>query len=251
VDYSDDSSDNEKDYITTKYKIAIQSRMHRVEASPRLLPYYVMVRWALDHVDTPTRTIMNKKKVTIGTFRLEHLQTMYKFPTTFDHTYGAEFLDEFKKKECVQYGKTMSILIKDWVSNTVKFIVDTHDIYSIIYLEPQYKYVAMMTYRLYGKEDTSHFFLSWVPLMFWVVEGSSFDWENMLSDSLTSRVTKYRAQKENGKVSSFFMSAYIMDAICSMTPFPLMSWSWNSVKDEPIHVYHAKLWEKKRENFCV
>jgi hypothetical protein len=35
----------------------------------------------------------------------------------------------------------------------------------------------------------------------------------MLSDSLTSRVTEYRAQKENGKASSFFMSAYIMDVV--------------------------------------
>jgi hypothetical protein len=117
----------------------------------------------------------------------------------------------------------MSSLIKDWVSNTVKFRADTHDIYSIASLEPQYKYVAMMTYQLYGKEDTSHFFLSWVPLMFRVTEGGSFDWAKMLSDSLTSRVTEYREQKENGKASSFFMSTYIMDAICSMTPFPLMS----------------------------
>jgi hypothetical protein len=43
VDYSDDSSDNEKDDITTKYKIVIQSGMHKVAARPRLLPYYDMV----------------------------------------------------------------------------------------------------------------------------------------------------------------------------------------------------------------
>jgi hypothetical protein len=34
VDYSDDSSDNEKDDITTKYKIVIQSGMHKVAARP-------------------------------------------------------------------------------------------------------------------------------------------------------------------------------------------------------------------------
>jgi hypothetical protein len=143
----------------------------------------------------------------------------------------------------------MSSLIKDWVSNTAKFRADTHGIYSIASLEPQYRYVAMMTCRLYGKEDTSHFFLAWVPLMFRVTEGCSFNWAKMLSDSLTNRVTEYR-QKENGKASSFFMSAYIMDAICSMTPFPLMNWSWTPAEDEPIHVYHAKLWENKAENFA-
>jgi hypothetical protein len=40
----------------------------------------------------------------------------------------------------------------------------------------------------------------------------------------------------------FFMSTYIMDAICSMTPFPLMSWGWTPAEDKPIHVYHEKLW---------
>ena len=59
VDYSDDSSDNEKDDITTKYKIVIQSGMHKVASRPGLLPYYDMVRWELDHVDISTRTIMN------------------------------------------------------------------------------------------------------------------------------------------------------------------------------------------------
>ena len=60
VDYSDDPNNNERDDITTKYKIVVQSEMHRVAAGPRLLPYYDMVRWALDHVDIPTKTIMGE-----------------------------------------------------------------------------------------------------------------------------------------------------------------------------------------------
>jgi hypothetical protein len=249
VDYSDNSDDNERDDITTKYKIVVQSGMHRVAAQPRLLPYYDMIRWALDHMNIPTRTIMDEQRVIVGTFRREHLQTMYKLPATSDHTYGTKFLEEFKEKEFIQYDKTMSILIKNWVSNTVKFRVDTHDVYSIASLEPHYRYVAMMTCQLYGREDTSHFFLAWVPLMFRVVEGCSFDWAKMLSDSLANRVTEYREQKENGRSSSFFMSAYIMDTIFSMTPFPLMSWGWTPAEDKPIHVYHEKIWENKAKNF--
>ena len=96
VDYSNDSSDNEKDDITTKYKIVIQSGMHKVVARPRLLPYYDMVRWALDHVDILTRTIVNEQRVTIGTFRPEQLQAMYKLPTVSNLTYNVEFLENFK-----------------------------------------------------------------------------------------------------------------------------------------------------------
>jgi hypothetical protein len=64
VNCSDDSSDNEKDDLATKYKIIIQAEMHKIVARPGLLPYYDMIRWALDHVDILTRTIINEQKVT-------------------------------------------------------------------------------------------------------------------------------------------------------------------------------------------
>ena len=149
--------------------------MHKVVARPRLLPYYDMIRWALDHVDIPTRTIINEQGVTVGTFRLESLQVMYKLPPTSDFSYNAEFLYGFKQKEFEQYMKSLSDLIKDWVSHPAKFRADNNGIYSISSLEPQFKYVVMMTCRLYGREDTMHFFLQWVPLIYSVEEGSSFD----------------------------------------------------------------------------
>ena len=43
VDYSDDSDDNERDDLHTKYKIVVQSRMHKVATRPQLLPYYDMI----------------------------------------------------------------------------------------------------------------------------------------------------------------------------------------------------------------
>jgi hypothetical protein len=43
VNFSDDSSDNEKDDLTTKYKIVVQAEMHKIAAKPRLLPYYDMI----------------------------------------------------------------------------------------------------------------------------------------------------------------------------------------------------------------
>jgi hypothetical protein len=44
------------------------------------------------------------------------------------------------------------------------------------------------------------------------------------------------------------MSAYIMDAICYVTPFPLMNWSWNISCPEPIHKYHSTLWEENAKD---
>jgi hypothetical protein len=88
-------------------------------------------------------------------------------------------------------------------------------------------YVAMMACRLFGWEDTAHFYIQWVPLIYRVAEGFSFNWAKMLSDSLFNRITEYREKKAAGKPAGFYMSAYIMDAICSLTPFPLMKWAWS------------------------
>jgi hypothetical protein len=61
---------------------------------------------------------------------------MYKLPTTSKYTYGTEFLEEFKKKECEEYDKTMPGLIKDWVSHSAKFRANEQGMYSISSLEP-------------------------------------------------------------------------------------------------------------------
>ena len=110
--------------------------MHKIVVRPQLLPYFDMIRWALDHVDIPTRTIISEHKVMIGTFRPEHLWEMYKLSPTLTLTHNAEFLEGFKKKECEQYVKNLSDLIKDWVSHPVKFRADSNGIYSILSLEP-------------------------------------------------------------------------------------------------------------------
>jgi hypothetical protein len=73
--------------------------MHKIAARPRLLPYYDMIRWVLDHVDIPTITIISEKKVTIGNFRPKHLQAMYQLSPTPNFMYNVEFLEGFKEKE--------------------------------------------------------------------------------------------------------------------------------------------------------
>jgi hypothetical protein len=143
-------------------------------------------------VDIQTRTIINKKKVTIGTFRPKHLQAMYQWSRTPKFSHNAKFLEGFKQKECKKYGRSFSDLIKDWVPHLAKFKADGNRVYSISSLEPQFKYIAMMTCRLYGKEDTKHCFLPWVPLIHIVTEGCSFDWAKLLSDNLTRWIIKYR-----------------------------------------------------------
>lgn len=177
VNCPDDSSDNEKEDLYIKYKVVAQSKMHKIATRSRLFPYYDMIGWALDHVDVPTSTILNSQKMVVGTFQSEHLQAMYKLSPTPNFTCNVKFLEGFKKKECEQFGKSLSDLIKDWCSRPEKFRADSNGIYTISSLQPQFMYIAMMVCRLYGKENTAHFFLPWVPLIHTVAEGYSWSLE--------------------------------------------------------------------------
>jgi hypothetical protein len=60
---------------------------------------------------------------------------------------------------------------------------------------------------------------------------------------------KVKVAKSKGQSAPFYMSTYVMDAICFMTPFPLMNWSWTPTISEPIHFYHSKLWEENAKDF--
>jgi hypothetical protein len=71
----------------------------------------------------------------------------------------------------------------------------------------------------------------------------------MLSDNLAKVFVEYQSLKSKGKHAPFHMSLYIMDAICFMTPFPLMNWSWTPSCYESIHFYHSKLWEENSKYF--
>jgi hypothetical protein len=109
-------------------------------------------------------------------------------------------------------------------------------------------YVSMLLCIIFGRKDSAHFLLAWVPIMHEVEKGLSFNWAKMLSDNMAKEIKEYQSMKAKGKPAPFYMSAYIMDAICFMTPFPLMSWSWIPTNTEPIHLYHSKLWEDKAQD---
>jgi hypothetical protein len=100
---------------------------------------------------------------------------MFKLSSVSNFVYDANFLVYFNKKEYDQYGKNLPDLIKDWYSRPEKFKADSHGIYPVVALEPHVMYITMMMCRLYGKKNTTHLFLQWVPIIHTVAEGYSFE----------------------------------------------------------------------------
>jgi hypothetical protein len=194
------------------------------------MPYNDMISWALEHVDIQTRSIINHQQVVVGSFRPEHLQVMYKLSPTPKYTYNVAFLLEFERKECTQYTRNGHDIVKTWWGHPEKFRVDAHGMYATSSLDAHMLYVAMMLCRLFRKKNPTHFSVEWVAIMNEVVEGYTFNWAKMLSDNLAKEIIDYKSSKSKGKPAPFYMSAYIMDSICFMTPFPLMNWSWTPIQ---------------------
>jgi hypothetical protein len=208
-----------------KIREIAESELHKIATQSRLMPYNDMISWALEKTDVQTRSILNSQKVVDGSFRPEHIQVMYKLSPTSKHIYNVEFVEEFQRKECTEFDQTYPGIIKEWWGILARFRVDTHDSYATTSLNEYMVYISLMLCRIFGRKIPTHFPTNWLPLLHEVDESFSFNWGEILSDNLASEVVEYKTTKLKGRPTSFYTSAYITDAVCYMTPFPLMSWS--------------------------
>jgi len=86
-----------------------------------------------------------------------------------------------------------------------------------------------------------------LPLIDAVVNANLMNWAQILFDNLSKAIIDYRRK---WSISSrvyppFFMSAYVMDAICFGSKFPVMGWKWTMKDPLPVHVYHRDMWESQ------
>jgi hypothetical protein len=139
-------------------------------------------------------------------------------------------------------------MITEWARCSTNFRADAHGIYATTSLNEYMVYVAIMLCRLFGRKDPCHFHADWVPFLEEASEGNAFNWHKILLDNLTQEISNYKAEKSKGQPATFYMSAYIMDAICYVTHFPLMKLSWNISCPEPIHKYHWALWQENAKD---
>jgi hypothetical protein len=152
-----------------------QSELHKIATQLRLMLYNDMIGWALQNVDIATRTIYNAQKSVVGYFHPKHVQVIYKLSPTFKHSYNVDFLKKFEEEEYPEGINNYPDLIKDWWARPEKFRADTHGIYTTTSLDSHMLYVVVILYRIFGSENSSHFLLSWVPIMHEVAKGFSFN----------------------------------------------------------------------------
>ena len=58
----------------------------------------------------------------------------------------------------------------------------------------------------------------------------------------------YRRNKHTGNAPPFHFCAYILDALCFNSEFPILGWKWTPQDPIPIHIYHKHLWKAQFKN---
>ena len=66
----------------------------------------------------------------------------------------------------------------------------------------------------------------WLPLLNAAVNSTIVDWAKILSDTMTTAIFQYRSKRNVSQrvYPPFYLSAYVMDAICYVSKFPVMGW---------------------------
>lgn len=102
-----------------------------------------------------------------------------------------------------------------------------------------------MLCRIFSKLDSTRFSRDWVPLFDTIVNSSILNWADILSNYLVRHITEYRNNISVSlrEIPQFYMSAYVMDAICFTSNFPTMGWKWTTKNPTLIHIYLRELWD--------
>ena len=80
-----------------------------------------------------------------------------------------------------------------------------------------------------------------------IVNATILNLSTILSNDLSMAILEYRCNRilSTRAIPPFYMSNYVMDAICFCSHFPNMGWKWTSKDPTPIHVYHKIQWESQ------
>jgi len=91
-----------------------------------------------------------------------------------------------------------------------------------------YYFAAAMLCRLFGRPDINKFSSEWLPLVDAATNATIMDWAQILSDNLATAILGYITKRSFASrvCPPFFFSAYVMDAICFVSYFPIMGWKW-------------------------
>jgi len=200
---------------------------------------FALHSYSADEADISNRQFRTRSQGAIRSFTPDNLRLMYHLlePQVI---YNRKFIETF-----VEENSDPTDCTHAWLNNEEKIKKDKNGMYTNASIFPPYSFVVAMLCRLFGRPDSTKFSPHWLSLIEEVVNATSMNWAQILSDNLAKTIIEYRRRRSIASrvYRPFFMSAYVMDAICFSSKFPIMGWKWTVWNPLPIHVYHKVMWE--------
>lgn len=145
---------------------------------------------------------------------------MYHIPER-EAIYNRQFVEKFTKEN-----EEFAECTKNWSSNEKRIKTDKNGMYTTSSLSSSFCYAATMLCRLFCKPDINNFSSEWLPLVDAAVKVTIMNWPQILSHNLATAILEYKRKRSIASrvYPPFFMSGYVMDAICFRFKFPIMGW---------------------------
>ena len=95
-------------------------------------------------------------------------------------------------------------------------------------LSSPYYFAAAMLCRLFGRPNINKFSSEWLSLLDAATNATIMDWAQILLDNLASAILGYRTKRSFTLrvYPPFFLGAYVMDATCFVSDFPIIGYKW-------------------------
>jgi hypothetical protein len=114
----------------------------------------------------------------------------------------------------------VSRILANWWKEDKKLFNRLGGQYPTTGLWESYMYLMILLCRLYGEKDCSQFTEAWIPLAYTIaMQGKRFNWGAIISKQLSTKIKQAQNPKP-GVVSSFHMTSYLFDVICTKNAFP-------------------------------
>ena len=181
----------------TIYSNIEKSALMKVATRPELFPCSEVIGRILPRADVMTMILENTAKQGYAAYSLAYVSMAYHLPSP--QVYLTESWLKEIAMDLVETVKRMMIPGKNFRTRPSKE-------YDTSTLRAPYRFIALMLNKIFGRAHGKSFKIGWIPVIFFVAtQGTIFNWENIVSNSLSACISAALGGVSQKKLE-FYMS---------------------------------------------
>ena len=190
-----------------------RSTIMKVATRPELFPCSEVIGWILPREDVTRMILANTQRQGYAAYIPTYVSMAYNLPTP--QTYLTESWLKELNLDMVEIVKKIMILGKNFHTRPSRE-------YKTSTLLTSYRLMALMLNIIFGRANGKSFKIGWVLVIFFVAtQGTIFNWENIVSNSLSACISAALGVVSRKKTKSY-MSSILIDCILCTHPFPAL-----------------------------